>query len=257
MQPVDFEVKFASYIKNHLGTFDRYYNEHWSLHFIINGFGSLQIDEERFDLAGSWFWAGYPGPRFRQDGGDPLPTGHYRGAFVGTQLDDWLHQGLWPQQPLHIHDITRMSECFEQVLRHQHGLTPLHNRLRAHAVEACLLEAWSQQEQAPQQELWLERCCQYLQEHACDEINYQHLAGKLFIPLPTLRRRFRRAMGMPMHRYAVEHRVHLAQQLLLSTDKSLQLVADELGYEDMGYFSRQFKKMTGLSPSAFRKERYY
>lgn len=257
MRERDLVIDFSSFLKNHLGTFDRVYDRHWSLHFIINAQASLMIDDQHYDLQGTWFWAGYPGPRYQQYGGEPLPSGHYRAALHGSLLAGWLEEGFWPRVPLPIHDSTRMSDRFEILLQHQHGSTPLHNRQRAHALEGILLEAWSQQEQAPQQALWLSRCCDYLEAHACSGIHYQRLADRLQIPLPTLRRHFRRSMGMPMHRYVLEHRCRLAHALLLETDKKLEEIAFDLGYEDVAYFSRQFKKVTGSNPSALRKQRFY
>lgn len=265
MQSADIEITFASYLQNHLGTFDRYYgeqggaggHEHWSVHFIINAHARLLIDEEDWDLSGSWLWAGYPGPRYQQNGGDPKPQGHYRIALRGALLQRWLDDGLWPMRPLAIRDVPALSERFEYFLKQLQGSTPLHQRLRAHALEACFLEAWRQQQPAPERELWLQRCCSYLEDHACDYIDYQRLSAQLQMPLPTLRRRFRKAMGQPLHTYLLAHRTRLAQQLLLESDQSLDGIADELGYDDVAYFSRQFKKIAGMSPSAFRRERYY
>lgn len=44
-----------------------------------------------------------------------------------------------------------------------------------------------------------------------------------------------------------------AKVLLTKTDKSITQVAAECGYDDFTYFSRQFKKSTSLTPSAYRK----
>lgn len=44
-----------------------------------------------------------------------------------------------------------------------------------------------------------------------------------------------------------------AKRLLLATPSQVKEVADHLGYEDVSYFIRFFKKQTGLSPEAFRK----
>jgi YesN/AraC family two-component response regulator len=41
--------------------------------------------------------------------------------------------------------------------------------------------------------------------------------------------------------------------LLLSTDFSLSKVAEKIGVEDEAYFSRMFKKHTGISPNEYRK----
>ena len=44
-----------------------------------------------------------------------------------------------------------------------------------------------------------------------------------------------------------------AQLLLKNTDNPIQSIAFSVGYHDEKYFSRLFKKVTGLSPSEYRK----
>ncbi len=225
MDPLDCDILFASYTKKQLGSFSKKYNEHWSLHFIIDAHAQLSIDDQHYTLEGSWLWAGFPGPLFTQNAGTELPQAHYRAALSGSSLDTWLDQGLWPRTPLPIHNVALLSERFEQLLQVLQGSTDLHKRQRAHAVEGILLETWSQQQQAPlpKQELWLERCCEILRKDCMNmRINYQHLANQLYIPLPPLRRRFRQAMGQAMHGYVLDQRCQLAQKLLLSSEDSLQ-----------------------------------
>jgi AraC-like DNA-binding protein len=43
-------------------------------------------------------------------------------------------------------------------------------------------------------------------------------------------------------------------RLLLATANQVKEVADGLGYEDVSYFIRFFKKQTGQTPDAFRKK---
>ncbi|MBR1947583.1 MAG: AraC family transcriptional regulator, partial [Bacteroidaceae bacterium] len=42
---------------------------------------------------------------------------------------------------------------------------------------------------------------------------------------------------------------------LAYTDKSIQELADEYNFPSQSYFSRYYKRMTGLSPTEFRKNR--
>lgn len=44
------------------------------------------------------------------------------------------------------------------------------------------------------------------------------------------------------------------QKLLLTTDWSVTQIAQELGYTNMPYFSRVFKKETGCTPVEYRKK---
>ena len=53
--------------------------------------------------------------------------------------------------------------------------------------------------------------------------------------------------------YINSKKVALAKDKLLTTDKSVSDIADELGFESIYYFTRFFKKLTGVTPSVFRK----
>lgn len=49
-------------------------------------------------------------------------------------------------------------------------------------------------------------------------------------------------------------RIKKAQELLLKTDYTINKIALDTGFEDNAYFTRQFKKITGMTPSAYRLE---
>lgn len=63
---------------------------------------------------------------------------------------------------------------------------------------------------------------------------------------------FKKVMGLPPLKYTNKKRIDVAKKML--TDKSLKIhvIATSLGFEDQFYFSRLFKKFTGLSPKDFR-----
>ena len=44
-----------------------------------------------------------------------------------------------------------------------------------------------------------------------------------------------------------------ARELLDTTTEPVEMIAHSVGYEDSFYFARQFKKIHGLTPSAYRK----
>ena len=63
---------------------------------------------------------------------------------------------------------------------------------------------------------------------------------------------FREHAGVPPLRYQTNLRMAMARDLLDGTDRSVAAIAVECGYEDALYFSRQFARVHGLSPSAYR-----
>ncbi|WP_341675436.1 helix-turn-helix domain-containing protein [Niveibacterium sp. SC-1] len=65
-------------------------------------------------------------------------------------------------------------------------------------------------------------------------------------------RLFHQRFGMAPREYLSRCRTERACELLLQTSLSLELIAERLGFAEASHFTRQFKRRTGLAPSAFR-----
>lgn len=64
---------------------------------------------------------------------------------------------------------------------------------------------------------------------------------------------FHDVIGEPFSEYCIHVRIKRAKALLETTSQTVQSIASAVGYQDEKYFSRIFKKFTGMSPSEFRK----
>ena len=67
-------------------------------------------------------------------------------------------------------------------------------------------------------------------------------------------RSFKRAFGLPPHRYLLTRRIEQATTLLRDTELSITEIAFATGWESLGTFGRIFRDITGQSPSALRLE---
>ena len=66
---------------------------------------------------------------------------------------------------------------------------------------------------------------------------------------------FRLLVGVAPHEYLTSLRIEKAKDLLVHTHYSIAGIARAVGIEDQNYFSRFFKKQTGISPTEYRKNR--
>jgi AraC-like DNA-binding protein len=64
---------------------------------------------------------------------------------------------------------------------------------------------------------------------------------------------FRKATGQTPIDYLVRLRIQKSISLLRNTDQPIIEIALESGFNDSNYFTRQFRKLTNESPSAYRK----
>lgn len=66
---------------------------------------------------------------------------------------------------------------------------------------------------------------------------------------------FKKYMGQTIHKYIIELRITNAISLLEESDLSIDEIARETGFYDCSYFSKYFKKATGVSPKAYRQKK--
>jgi transcriptional regulator GlxA family with amidase domain len=78
------------------------------------------------------------------------------------------------------------------------------------------------------------------------------LAKAASVSRSLLDERFRQVLGQSPIRYVSGWRMHLATDLLGSTDLGVAQVAHRVGYESEEAFSRAFKRRFGIPPSSWR-----
>jgi AraC-like DNA-binding protein len=78
------------------------------------------------------------------------------------------------------------------------------------------------------------------------------LAAEVAVSRSVLDERFRGVLGLPPIRYLTEWRMHVAEDLLATTDVPVARVAREVGYDSEEAFSRAFKRASGLAPAHWR-----
>ena len=69
----------------------------------------------------------------------------------------------------------------------------------------------------------------------------------------NLKRRFQVATQISPNQYLQQVRVDKAKKLLLTADMSVQQIAYEVGYENVSFFIRVFKKIAGCTPTQWIK----
>lgn len=92
-----------------------------------------------------------------------------------------------------------------------------------------------------------------IQESYLEEITLNSLADKYNISPSRLSTRVKESLGMSFSQYVASRRCQRAKELLADDRLSVEQIARMAGYKDYFYFIRVFKKITGVSPSVYRK----
>ena len=86
------------------------------------------------------------------------------------------------------------------------------------------------------------------------ELSMNDISGELCINQTYLRKMFKSETGMTLTEYITKIRLEKAKSIILETGAGLTEVAEKVGYSDVSYFSKAFKKYFGVSPSHIKGE---
>jgi AraC-like DNA-binding protein len=107
----------------------------------------------------------------------------------------------------------------------------------------------------PEQGEPIERAMRYLAERVDGNIQVPELAALVGVSPSHLSTLFRQATGGGVLAHHTALKMALARRLLDTTSLGIAEVGREVGYPDQFYFSRQFRRVHGQSPSAYRAQR--
>ena len=97
------------------------------------------------------------------------------------------------------------------------------------------------------------RCQVWLAEHYHEPSPVAAMVRLSGLAERSFKRRFRQATGMSPLEYVHTLRLEEAKHLLETGTQPIEAIANEVGYEDAGFFSRLFRRSVTLSPAQYRK----
>ena len=93
-----------------------------------------------------------------------------------------------------------------------------------------------------------------LDGHPERTFSIRELAAHIYRSEDYVIKLFKRRFGQTPHAYHLDRKICLARTLLAQSRLSVTAIAARLGYDDPQYFSHVFRRLTGESPSAYRKK---
>ena len=102
--------------------------------------------------------------------------------------------------------------------------------------------------------LYVCRALEYIQNNYSYGIRVQDIAGYIGVSRGYLHTLFTKELGTSPQDYLLRYRITRAAELLVTTDLSVEGIAQSCGYTDPLVFSKQFKNRIGKTPSGYRKD---
>ncbi|MCI5995850.1 MAG: AraC family transcriptional regulator [Blautia sp.] len=91
----------------------------------------------------------------------------------------------------------------------------------------------------------------YLEAHLYEHISIESICRENLIGRSQLQKIFRERTNSGVINYFSKMKIDAAKQMIRESNLNFSQIAEKLGYTSVHYFSRQFKKVTGMSPSEY------
>ncbi len=162
--------------------------------------------------------------------------------------------------PFHGHLTGCVTEEILTILRLCEGF---HGVYSSHAMEKskyCFLMLYYilyEKYNESKQNTYVSTIKEFIAEHIGKPLTLSEISGTVFLSPNYCNHIFKSQTGETITDYVLRVKMEQARHLLLTSPLSLTDIASALGYKEYSYFSRIFKKESGLSPSAFRRSAMY
>ena len=121
-------------------------------------------------------------------------------------------------------------------------------------VNYVFVKSVSYVEEVTKSQTVIEKVKKYIKDNYNKEITRDDIAKYVFLNPDYLSRTFKKSTGLSLTEYLTEQRIEKSKQLLSTSNIQISSIADEVGYNNMNYFSKIFKKLTGNTPVEYRKK---
>ncbi|MGB8452003.1 MAG: helix-turn-helix domain-containing protein [Anaerocolumna sp.] len=100
---------------------------------------------------------------------------------------------------------------------------------------------------------FVESVKKYIKAHLdSEDLNRNSIADAIHMNPDYISYLFHKQSGQLLSTYIKSERINAAKKLLITTDLSLQAIADSTGFSNSSYFHKQFKKTVGITPQQYR-----
>lgn len=98
----------------------------------------------------------------------------------------------------------------------------------------------------------IQKAITYISTDLTSDLSLKSLAGQLNVNSSYLSTLFKKETGLPLTEYVNRRRIDMAKELLANTSYPLKSIATQCGISDIQYFTRMFKRITGMTPKTYR-----
>jgi AraC-like DNA-binding protein/mannose-6-phosphate isomerase-like protein (cupin superfamily) len=226
----------------------------YQLVYILDGRGQLQMEGQTYPLESGSVFLLFPDVQHSYHPDTATGWTEYWVGFAGAQVDALLAYGIIaPTRPvLHAGYQASLLGGFQSVFHQVKAQAPLYQFRVCAEILRLLAETLSLERMAVQQthtQQVVEQAKAFIGLQLQRAFDLEELANEVRLSLAQLNDLFKAYTGMTPYQYCIHAKINRAKEILVGGETSVKEIAWQVGFDDPYYFSRLFKKKTGVSPS--------
>ncbi|WP_243767368.1 AraC family transcriptional regulator [Paenibacillus agricola] len=236
--------------------------DYYLVHYIVSGRGTFRCMGQDYQLKqGNSFFI-FPGDLVSYASDSEQPWCYRWIGFKGNRADEYLHKlGITQHHPVNVTKQHRkMNALFHQLEHKLHDRQP-HSDMQSEGYLRLILAEYAQDlhetsvpaKEVPAIQQQIELAIRWLTLQHNQPISIEQMAQSLGYHRTHLSKMFKQHTGMSPMNFLLKIRMERAR-LLLQESLTVDQVASSVGFADALYFSKQFKKWFGRSPSEYRQD---
>ncbi len=233
---------------------------HYLIHYILSGRGKFAIGGEEYPLDAGCGFLITPDELAFYQADEKDPWTYVWVGFSGTLAAEYVSNiGLSVRQPVFRSDA---SEELYRIVKDMmdHNTFDLSHDLRRNGQLGVFLSVIAEGSRVEKEgengkaNIYVRKAISFIQSNYCNPIKVTDVADYVCINRSYLYTLFQNSMGMSPQRFLTTFRITKAAELLQTTALPIESIALSCGYQDPLVFTKAFRQMKQMSPSAFRKE---
>jgi len=100
----------------------------------------------------------------------------------------------------------------------------------------------------------IEKAVSFIKENYNRPISLNDVSAEVMLNSSYFSNLFKESMGLSFNKYLNQFRINKAKELMKNPTLRIKEIAYMVGYENVGYFIRVFKSLTGLSPNVYKEQ---
>jgi AraC-like DNA-binding protein len=225
--------------------------------YITKGKGNLEVENTAYTLIPGSLFLILPGIKHRYKPVFETGWQEYWVGFNGYYFSRLLRERVLSRE--HIFFQIGLNDTilslFDNIFDEVRTQRPLYQLKACTGILSLLGETLSferRKEQPSSYQKIVEKAKYFMESSVYGIMNLPAISEQIGISTSRLHKVFKQYTSMSPYQYYLHIKIHRAKHLLEQGDASVKEVAYRMGFEDQAYFSRLFKKKTGIAPSEWK-----